>query len=80
MPTFRSQMPSSVNLKLLFDRSEPVLESVNDVKFTLLLTVALVVLGGVIGRAAFGPGRVTWHRVQDSCPFSQDQTSAFALP
>jgi len=44
MPTFRSQMPSSVNLKLLFDRSEPVLESVNDVKFTLLLTVALVVL------------------------------------
>jgi HAE1 family hydrophobic/amphiphilic exporter-1 len=44
MPMFRSQMPSSVNLKLLFDRSEPVLESVNDVKFTLLLTVALVVL------------------------------------
>jgi hypothetical protein len=27
-------------------------------------TVTLAVLGGVIGRAAFGPGRVTWHRVQ----------------
>jgi hypothetical protein len=27
-------------------------------------TVALAVLGGVIGRAAFGPGRVTWHRIQ----------------
>jgi hypothetical protein len=26
--------------------------------------VALAVLVGVIGRAAFGPGRVTWHRVQ----------------
>jgi hypothetical protein len=26
--------------------------------------VALAVLGVVIGRAAFGPGRVTWHRVQ----------------
>jgi hypothetical protein len=26
--------------------------------------MALAVLGGVIGRAAFGPGRVTWHRVQ----------------
>jgi hypothetical protein len=26
--------------------------------------VALVALGGVIGRAAFGPGRVTWHRIQ----------------
>jgi voltage-gated potassium channel Kch len=25
---------------------------------------ALAALGGVIGRAAFGPGRVTWHRVQ----------------
>ena len=26
--------------------------------------VALAVLGGAIARAAFGPGRVTWHRVQ----------------
>jgi Ion channel len=26
--------------------------------------VALAVLGGVISRTAFGPGRVTWHRVQ----------------
>ncbi len=44
IPVFRAQMPPSVNLKILFDRSEPVLESVNDVKFTLLLTVALVVM------------------------------------
>jgi len=26
--------------------------------------VALAALGGVIGRAAFGPGRVTWRRIQ----------------
>ena len=26
--------------------------------------VALAVVGGVIARATFGPGRVTWHRVQ----------------
>jgi hypothetical protein len=26
--------------------------------------VSLAALGGVIGRAAFGPGRVTWHRIQ----------------
>jgi hypothetical protein len=26
--------------------------------------VALAALGGVIGHAAFGPGRVTWHRIQ----------------
>ncbi len=25
---------------------------------------SLAVLAGVVGRAAFGPGRVTWHRVQ----------------
>src|SRR6185295_16578043 len=44
IPVFRAQMPPSVNLKTLFDRSDPILESVNDVKFTLLLTVGLVVL------------------------------------
>ncbi len=27
-------------------------------------TVALAALGGVIGRAALGPGRVTWRRIQ----------------
>ena len=44
LPTFREQMPPSVNLDILYDRSESIRESVNDVKFTLLLTVALVVL------------------------------------
>jgi hydrophobic/amphiphilic exporter-1 (mainly G- bacteria), HAE1 family len=44
IPTFRAQMPPSVNLRMMFDRSEPVLDSVNDVKYTLLLTVGLVIL------------------------------------
>jgi HAE1 family hydrophobic/amphiphilic exporter-1 len=44
LPTFRAQMPASVNLNVLFDRSESIRDSVNDVKFTLLLTVALVVM------------------------------------
>jgi HAE1 family hydrophobic/amphiphilic exporter-1 len=44
LPTFREQMPPSVNLDILYDRSESIRESVNDVKFTLMLTVALVVL------------------------------------
>ncbi|MDE3164665.1 MAG: efflux RND transporter permease subunit, partial [Acidobacteriota bacterium] len=44
LPDFRAQMPPSVNLDVLYDRSESIRESVNDVKFTLLLTVALVVL------------------------------------
>ncbi len=44
MPTFRSQMPPSVDLNVLYDRSLSIRNSVDDVKFTLLLTVALVVL------------------------------------
>jgi HAE1 family hydrophobic/amphiphilic exporter-1 len=44
IPTFRAQMPASVNLNILYDRSVSIRESVNDVKFTLLLAVFLVVL------------------------------------
>ena len=44
LPSFREQMPPSVNLDILYDRSQAVRESVNDVKFTLVLTVALVIM------------------------------------
>ncbi len=44
MPGFRSQLPASVDLNVLFDRTDTIRESVTDVKFTLLLTIALVVL------------------------------------
>ena len=44
LPSFRSQLPASVNLEILFDRSVTVKESVNDVQFTLTLAVGLVVL------------------------------------
>ncbi len=44
LPAFREILPPSVTLNIDQDRSEPVLESVNDVKFTLLLTMGLVVL------------------------------------
>ena len=44
LPEFREQIPPSVALTLLTDRSEPILDSFNDVKTTLLLSVALVVL------------------------------------
>jgi HAE1 family hydrophobic/amphiphilic exporter-1 len=44
LPEFRGQMPPSVNLDILYDRSESIRESVNDVKLTLLLTIVLVVL------------------------------------
>jgi HAE1 family hydrophobic/amphiphilic exporter-1 len=44
LPTFRRQLPAAVKLDVLFDRSESIRDSVDDVKFTLLLTLFLVVL------------------------------------
>jgi HAE1 family hydrophobic/amphiphilic exporter-1 len=40
----RAQLPASVKVDLLFDRSLFINESVHDVKFTLLLTISLVVM------------------------------------
>ena len=44
LPSFRAQMPASVQLDVLFDRSVSIRDSVNDVQKTLVVTVALVVL------------------------------------
>jgi HAE1 family hydrophobic/amphiphilic exporter-1 len=44
LPTIRSQMPGSINMNILFDRSLSIRESVEDVQFTLFLTICLVVL------------------------------------
>jgi HAE1 family hydrophobic/amphiphilic exporter-1 len=44
LPTFRQQLPASIKLDVLYDRSESIRESVNDVQFSLLLAMALVVL------------------------------------
>jgi HAE1 family hydrophobic/amphiphilic exporter-1 len=44
LPAFREQLPASVNLDILIDRSDAIRESVADVKFTLVLAIALVVL------------------------------------
>ncbi len=44
LPTFRAELPGGVAMSVLYDRSESIRASVTDVKFTLLLTIALVVL------------------------------------
>jgi hydrophobic/amphiphilic exporter-1 (mainly G- bacteria), HAE1 family len=44
LPTFQAQLPASISLKVLYDRSSTIRESVADVKFTLVLTVCLVVM------------------------------------
>ena len=44
LPQLREQIPAAVKIDVLYDRSESIRASVNDVQFTLLLTVCLVVL------------------------------------
>jgi len=44
LPSLRAQIPPSVKVTVLMDRSELILDSVNDVKFTLWLAMGLVVL------------------------------------
>ena len=44
LPVFQKQLPASVELGVIFDRSQSIRESVNDVKFTLVLTLCLVIL------------------------------------
>jgi len=44
MPQSSSNWPASVNLDVLNDRSISIRQSVNDVQFSLLLAIALVVM------------------------------------
>jgi HAE1 family hydrophobic/amphiphilic exporter-1 len=44
LPTFREQIPPSVDISVLYDRSVSIRESVNDVQFSLLLALSLVVM------------------------------------
>ena len=44
LPQLQKQMPESVKLQLLNDRSLSIIEAIHDVNFTLALTVLLVVL------------------------------------
>lgn len=44
LPTFRAQLPPAINLDILSDRSVTIRASLEDVQFTLLLTVCLVVM------------------------------------
>jgi HAE1 family hydrophobic/amphiphilic exporter-1 len=44
LPEFNAQLPPSVKLQVMLDRSQSIRESVHDVEFTLALTVGLVIL------------------------------------
>jgi len=44
MPTLQSQIPPAIEMGVLYDRSQSIRASVNDVKFTLVLSIGLVIL------------------------------------
>jgi HAE1 family hydrophobic/amphiphilic exporter-1 len=44
LPVLREQMPASVNAEIFYDRAQSIRNSVRDVKFTLALTLCLVVM------------------------------------
>ena len=44
LPVFREQLPASVQITPMFDRSTSIRDSVSDVQFTLKLTIFLVVM------------------------------------
>jgi HAE1 family hydrophobic/amphiphilic exporter-1 len=44
LPRFKSQLPASVSINLVNDRSVSIREAIHDVNLTLLLTIVLVVL------------------------------------
>jgi HAE1 family hydrophobic/amphiphilic exporter-1 len=44
LPSFREQIPASVDMDILYDRTQSIRASVDDVKFTFILTISLVIL------------------------------------
>jgi HAE1 family hydrophobic/amphiphilic exporter-1 len=44
LPVFRGEMPPSVKMEILYDRSDTIRESYTDVEFTMLMTLGLVVM------------------------------------
>jgi HAE1 family hydrophobic/amphiphilic exporter-1 len=44
MPQFQAELPTSVHMNVLYDRSDTIRESYRDVQFTMVLTLGLVIL------------------------------------
>jgi multidrug efflux pump len=89
LPRLRASMPSSVKLSIFGDRTETIRASVSDVQWTLLLTIALVVMvifvflrkfwATVIPSIALPLTLVGTFGVMKLCGFSLDNLSLMAL-
>jgi HAE1 family hydrophobic/amphiphilic exporter-1 len=89
LPAFQAKLPAAAQLKVLFDRSETIRESVHDVQSTLALTLVLVVLviflflrnvsSTVIPSLALPLSILGTFIVMRACGYSLDNLSLMAL-
>ena len=89
LPGLTRQLPPSVKLEIFYDRSESIRESVAEVKFTLVLTVFLVVLviflflrnlpATIIPSLALPMSVISTFAVMLAMGFSLDNLSLMAL-
>lgn len=89
LPKLRSSLPPSVHISILTDRTETIRASVRDVQFTLLLTIALVVMvififlrkfwATVIPSIALPLTLIGTFGIMKLCGFSLDNLSLMAL-
>ncbi len=89
LPKLSDQIPKSVQIGILYDASQAIRDSVNDVRFTLILTIALVVLviflflrnlsATVIPSLALPVSLIGTFAVMYQLQFSLDNLSLMAL-
>jgi len=89
LPSFREQLPASVNLTVLYDRSESIRASVEDVEFTLILTLCLVIMviflflrnvsATIIPSLAIPMSLIGTFALMYVCGYSLDNLSLMAL-
>jgi len=89
LPAFRAQLPASISLHILYDRSESIRASINDVQITMLITLGLViaviflflrsVYATVIPSLALPISIVTTFAVMYGLGFTIDNLSLMAL-
>ncbi|MCE9531807.1 MAG: efflux RND transporter permease subunit [Planctomycetes bacterium] len=89
LPTFQAQLPPTVGLDVLIDRSGAIRESIHDVQFTLILAFVLVVLviflflrsfrATLIPALALPVSLIATFAIMDVLGYSLDNLSLLAL-
>jgi HAE1 family hydrophobic/amphiphilic exporter-1 len=89
LPRLQQQMPAGMELGILFDRSQPIRDSIHDVKLTLMIAIVLVVAvifvflrnpsATVIPSLAVPISILGTFAVMDQMGYTLDNLSAMAL-